>query len=359
MRMPAARPAKGSRSASSTAGSTRATRSSRASSRPTTSRATSPTSEPATTEPPTAPVSAWSDMEPSSRVSWRRTAARPPDAGAASASAVHGGRLRCRRGLGRVWRCGRDPRRHPRREPHDRTDPQPSGADPQHRVRSRGADRVGLRPAERPGDGGSMPVSAFRGTSRTSMPKRCANSFPTSSRPSRRPIPQLAHARSTSGRRATPTGEVNPDGSGVSATSVEVVAGLPVRIPELRGHSLAVVATDRQGRIAEFSNRCGIAKAFCLAAPGVDVTGPVAGLLLPRRHRGVLSLTQRVWDVVGRAVRHRRGRAARAALPQPARQRRDRRAPARDRRQDGRVRGLQTSTARVSSTSTSRPARWA
>ena len=72
-------------------------------------------------------------------------------------------------------------------------------------------------------------------------------------------------------------GEVNPDGSDVSATSVEVVAGLPVHIPELLGQSLAVVATDRQGRIAEYSNRCGIAKAFCLAAPGVDITGPVPG----------------------------------------------------------------------------------
>ena len=69
-------------------------------------------------------------------------------------------------------------------------------------------------------------------------------------------------------------GEVEPDGSPVSATSVEILAGLPVRIAELRGHSLAVVATNPQGTIAEFSNRCGIAKAFCLAAPGVDITGP-------------------------------------------------------------------------------------
>ena len=69
-------------------------------------------------------------------------------------------------------------------------------------------------------------------------------------------------------------GEVEPDGSPVSATSVEVLAGLPARIPELRGHSLAVVATNPQGTIADFSNRCGIAKAFCLAAPGVDITGP-------------------------------------------------------------------------------------
>ena len=72
-------------------------------------------------------------------------------------------------------------------------------------------------------------------------------------------------------------GEDNADGSVVAATSVDITAGLPVRIPELRGHSLAVVATDRQGRIAGFSSRCGIAKAFCLAAPGVDITGPVPG----------------------------------------------------------------------------------
>ena len=76
-------------------------------------------------------------------------------------------------------------------------------------------------------------------------------------------------------------GEVGPDGSVVSATSVEVAAGLPVRIPELRGHSLAVVATDREGRIADFSNRCGIAKEFCLAAPGVGIAGPVPGFYCP------------------------------------------------------------------------------
>ena len=70
-------------------------------------------------------------------------------------------------------------------------------------------------------------------------------------------------------------------GSGESATSVEVAAGLPARIPELRGHTLAVVATDPQGRIADFSNRCGIAREFCLAAPGVDVTGPAPGFYCP------------------------------------------------------------------------------
>ena len=69
-------------------------------------------------------------------------------------------------------------------------------------------------------------------------------------------------------------GEFEADGSPVSASSVEILAGLPVRIPELRGHSLAVVATNPQGTIADFSNRCGIASEFCLAAPGVNITGP-------------------------------------------------------------------------------------
>ena len=76
-------------------------------------------------------------------------------------------------------------------------------------------------------------------------------------------------------------GEINLDDSVESGSSVEIVAGLPVRIPELRGHSLAVVATDEQGTIAEFSNRCGIAKDFCLAAPGVNITGPVPGFYCP------------------------------------------------------------------------------
>ena len=67
-------------------------------------------------------------------------------------------------------------------------------------------------------------------------------------------------------------GEVEPDGAPASASSVEILPGLPVRLPELRGHSLAVVATSPQGTIADFSNRCGIAREFCLAAPGVDIT---------------------------------------------------------------------------------------
>ena len=64
----------------------------------------------------------------------------------------------------------------------------------------------------------------------------------------------------------------------VDAVSVEVMAGLAARIEELRGHTLAVVAlqpddpaNDIAEGIARFSNRCGIAADYCIAAPGKDV----------------------------------------------------------------------------------------
>ena len=60
----------------------------------------------------------------------------------------------------------------------------------------------------------------------------------------------------------------------IDAVSVEVLPGLAARIPELRGHSIAVVAL-KEGtsgpEIADFSNRCGIAADYCIAAPGEDV----------------------------------------------------------------------------------------
>jgi len=45
-------------------------------------------------------------------------------------------------------------------------------------------------------------------------------------------------------------------------------AGLPYRIAELQPGWLAVVAIDGSGAIAGYSNRCGVAAAWCLAAPG-------------------------------------------------------------------------------------------
>ena len=63
----------------------------------------------------------------------------------------------------------------------------------------------------------------------------------------------------------------------VVARSVEVLAGLPARISELRGHVIAAVAIGKDGTIASFSNRCGIAADWCLAAPGEDVRAAYFG----------------------------------------------------------------------------------
>ncbi len=76
----------------------------------------------------------------------------------------------------------------------------------------------------------------------------------------------------------------------LDAVSTDVMSGLPVRIPELRGHVITVVAlkpNDEVGlkssseTIASFSNRCGLAADFCIAAPGADVRvayfGPSGG----------------------------------------------------------------------------------
>ena len=79
-------------------------------------------------------------------------------------------------------------------------------------------------------------------------------------------------------------GNVDPAVEGtIDATSVEMLSGLPVWIPELRGHSIAVVAVregagsdDRPG-IASFSNRCGIAAEWCIAAPGHSVRVAIFG----------------------------------------------------------------------------------
>ncbi len=68
----------------------------------------------------------------------------------------------------------------------------------------------------------------------------------------------------------------------VNASSPHFAAALPARIEELRGHYIAVVAVQKDGSIAWFSNRCGIAADYCVAAPGVDVRsahfGPAGGV---------------------------------------------------------------------------------
>ena len=84
----------------------------------------------------------------------------------------------------------------------------------------------------------------------------------------------LVIAASNDHRDKCESPEPNCAGGRLNATSPAVFAGLPVLEESLRSHVVAVVATDRQGRIAPFSNRCGIAAKWCLAAPGQGV--PVA-----------------------------------------------------------------------------------
>ena len=68
------------------------------------------------------------------------------------------------------------------------------------------------------------------------------------------------------------TGTPNCVQGEIDAKSVEVFPGLPVRISELRGHVISVVATKTDGIITDFSNFCGIAADWCIAAPGEDVS---------------------------------------------------------------------------------------
>ncbi len=57
----------------------------------------------------------------------------------------------------------------------------------------------------------------------------------------------------------------------INATSPEILAGLPARIPKLREVQVAVVSVDLNGTILRDSNRCGIAQDSCIAAPGSNI----------------------------------------------------------------------------------------
>ena len=57
----------------------------------------------------------------------------------------------------------------------------------------------------------------------------------------------------------------------VEANSIDLLPGLAVHFPELQETTVAVVAMRPDGEIADFSNRCGIAADYCLAAPGEQV----------------------------------------------------------------------------------------
>ena len=66
-------------------------------------------------------------------------------------------------------------------------------------------------------------------------------------------------------------GIINKEGTEVLASNPGLLAGLGYYFPELSTNNVAVVAVDKEGKIANFSNRCGVTKEFCIAAPGVNV----------------------------------------------------------------------------------------
>lgn len=70
----------------------------------------------------------------------------------------------------------------------------------------------------------------------------------------------------------------------LDASSPTLFSGAMARIEELRSHSVTAVATGEDGGIAPFSNRCGIAADWCIAAPGFHVWvayfGPYQGRVI-------------------------------------------------------------------------------
>ena len=61
------------------------------------------------------------------------------------------------------------------------------------------------------------------------------------------------------------------------ASEVSIDGGLPHHAPELEGAWLVVVASDETGVETGFTNRCGVAAAFCVTAPGRNIMGADAG----------------------------------------------------------------------------------
>ncbi len=62
-----------------------------------------------------------------------------------------------------------------------------------------------------------------------------------------------------------------------SLSTSGVFAGLPLHFEELEGSFVSVIALDANNEVASFSNRCGQARNWCLAAPGVQIASTVTG----------------------------------------------------------------------------------
>ena len=72
-------------------------------------------------------------------------------------------------------------------------------------------------------------------------------------------------------------GKFDAEGNMADASSPNITAATPHLFPALRGHFITVVATQSDGAIASYSNRCGVAADYCIAAPGHGVLAPAVG----------------------------------------------------------------------------------
>ena len=72
-------------------------------------------------------------------------------------------------------------------------------------------------------------------------------------------------------------GKFDAQGNMADASSPNITAATPHLFPALRGYFITVVATQSDGAIASYSNRCGVAADYCIAAPGHGVLAPAAG----------------------------------------------------------------------------------
>ena len=71
-------------------------------------------------------------------------------------------------------------------------------------------------------------------------------------------------------------GRRDAQGNLADASSPNLTAATPHYFPRLKGHFVSVVATRSDGTITSWSNRCGVAADYCIAAPGLAILGPSA-----------------------------------------------------------------------------------
>ena len=69
----------------------------------------------------------------------------------------------------------------------------------------------------------------------------------------------------------------DPSEGHYDATSPSVLGGAVALLEELQGHNVVVAALAEDGSIADYSNRCGVAADWCIAAPGSGIIGAYFG----------------------------------------------------------------------------------